>query len=315
MKNNRTIKRLLCAALALVLMAALLPAVSPSAKAVPYAEAGTYYIRSKLGTYLDLKGSNTACGNNVWAYAGNGSNAQRWVLVDAGGGWFFIKNLLGNCYLDVQNGYRYSGNNVWSYTGNRTDAQRWRFDRVGDYYCIVSAYGYYLDVAGGSRASGTNVQIYDRNGSDAQKWSLISCSSNPPTNREYYLKSVSTGNWMTVEGNRQDIGSNVRVSKYANLQGQRWKLVDAGGGWYYIKSSLGNLYLDVSGARMICGGNVVGWSLHGGANQRWKLVYAGNGCYYIKSALADYYLIEYNSNVCIWKDTGDARELWQFGVK
>ncbi len=42
---------------------------------------GYYYMRSKLGTYIDVKGATTANGNTVWMYKGNKGNAQKWKLI------------------------------------------------------------------------------------------------------------------------------------------------------------------------------------------------------------------------------------------
>ena len=41
---------------------------------------GYYFIRSKLGTYLDVQYSNTNAGTPIWMYPFNGTNAQKWKL-------------------------------------------------------------------------------------------------------------------------------------------------------------------------------------------------------------------------------------------
>jgi hypothetical protein len=41
---------------------------------------GYYYIKSKLGTYLDVQNANSAAGTIIWMYSFNGSNAQKWRL-------------------------------------------------------------------------------------------------------------------------------------------------------------------------------------------------------------------------------------------
>ena len=41
---------------------------------------GYYYIRSALGTYLDVQGGVATSGRNIQTYTGNGSAAQKWKL-------------------------------------------------------------------------------------------------------------------------------------------------------------------------------------------------------------------------------------------
>lgn len=42
---------------------------------------GYCYIKSKLGTYVDVQDGNNVSNTNVWAYSFNGSNAQKWKLI------------------------------------------------------------------------------------------------------------------------------------------------------------------------------------------------------------------------------------------
>lgn len=135
--------------------------------------AGNYYIKSALGTYLDVLWNNPASGTNVWAYNFTGTTAQKWTLIHAGNNYYYIKSALGT-YLDVQWNNPASGTNVWAYSFTGTTAQKWYVYQSGDGYVYIgSALGTFLDVYGGIPASGTNVWAYRFNGTAAQKWSLI----------------------------------------------------------------------------------------------------------------------------------------------
>lgn len=45
-----------------------------------YINKNTFYIQSKLGTYIDAKDGKSKNGTNVWMYSYNGSKAQQWVF-------------------------------------------------------------------------------------------------------------------------------------------------------------------------------------------------------------------------------------------
>lgn len=135
--------------------------------------AGQYFIGSYLGTYLDVYNANAASGTKVWAYAYNGSIAQRWSLIHAGNDYYYVKSDLGT-YLDVYNANPASGTKIWAYAFNGSVAQKWRVLSRGDgYYYFQSALGTYLDVYNSNTASGTPVWAYAFNGSGAQRWKLI----------------------------------------------------------------------------------------------------------------------------------------------
>jgi hypothetical protein len=134
--------------------------------------AGNYYIGSYLGTYLDVYNASAASGTKVWAYAFNGSIAQRWSLISAGGDYYYVRSDLGT-YLDVYNANTASGTKVWTYAFNGSIAQKWRVISRGDgYYYFQSAVGTYLDVYNAGTASGTPIWAYAFNGSSAQRWKL-----------------------------------------------------------------------------------------------------------------------------------------------
>ena len=47
---------------------------------IHYVGKNTFYIQSKLGTYIDAQDGKSGNGNNVWMYNFNGSKAQQWVF-------------------------------------------------------------------------------------------------------------------------------------------------------------------------------------------------------------------------------------------
>ncbi|NKI32005.1 PKD domain-containing protein [Croceivirga thetidis] len=76
--------------------------------------------------YLDVQAANPDPGANVWHFAGNGSAAQLWQLVDAGDDTFHIISTLGGNYLAVE-----GGGNIAVLAADGSDEQRWQFLPTG----------------------------------------------------------------------------------------------------------------------------------------------------------------------------------------
>lgn len=74
---------------------------------------------------LDVSGGVAESGVKVQLYEYNGTAAQDWGFIDAGNGYYYIKNRLGY-YLDACGGSTDNGTQIWTYTRNQTDAQKWK---------------------------------------------------------------------------------------------------------------------------------------------------------------------------------------------
>lgn len=66
---------------------------------------GDYYKIKNVnsGLFLDVDDGKAQNGRNVWQWTKNKTNAQKWILEDAGNGYVYIKTALGDYYLDAQN--------------------------------------------------------------------------------------------------------------------------------------------------------------------------------------------------------------------
>ncbi|OQD43094.1 hypothetical protein BUL40_08370 [Croceivirga radicis] len=77
--------------------------------------------------YLDVASSNTNPGANVWQYAGNGTDAQLWQLVDAGNDSYYIISKLSGYFLGVQ-----PDGNVAVIPDDGSDIVKWQFREPGN---------------------------------------------------------------------------------------------------------------------------------------------------------------------------------------
>lgn len=124
---------------------------------------------------LDVTGGSDNNGANVQVWGANGSDAQLWRIVSAGGGWYRIYSVNSGKALDVTNWGTTDGTNVqqWTATESSSMAQLWRFE-LGDHglQVISRCNDKCLDVSGAGTSWGTNVQMWTKNDSAAQAWHL-----------------------------------------------------------------------------------------------------------------------------------------------
>src|SRR5699024_1836187 len=123
---------------------------------------GSYYIKSKLGTTMDLPSAKTTAGTNIQAYTMNGTDAQKWVLdkskavmenVELKEGTYIFLNSAGfNQAMDVESASKASGANIQTYQLNNTSAQHFKITQeINGYYRITAEHSnMVLDIKGGS---------------------------------------------------------------------------------------------------------------------------------------------------------------------
>lgn len=194
---------------------------------------GAYYIKSKLGTVLDVKSGKIQAGTNVQMYTQNGTKAQKWTprlekeykAVDVKAGTYVIHTAMNkNRVLDIAGGSGANGANVRLYHGNDTAAQRFKVEKVsGGYYRIVSEKtGKVLDVRSGSMAAKANVQQYEWKKADAQLWKFVDAGK-VNGEQQYYLQS-KLGNMLDVAGAKTAVGTNVQTYTPNGSIAQKWVL-------------------------------------------------------------------------------------------
>ncbi len=140
---------------------------------------GTYYIKSYYsGLYLDIVNGSSANNANLQQWSYNGCYAQKFKLVSAGDGYYYIYTGASNYtkVLDVAKKSSADGANVAQYTYNGASNQKFKVTEVSDgVYAIltgVSGGNSCLDVYGWSTASGGNIAQWTYWGGACQLWYL-----------------------------------------------------------------------------------------------------------------------------------------------
>lgn len=254
---------------------------------------GSYFIKSKLGTFMDSSSGSMDENNNIWMYGYNGSLAQSWIL-DASrvnaedqpiedGTYIFTSALKDNCVMDITGGSLAEKADVQLYGSNNTSAQRFEVTYLGDgYYKIVSEKsGKALDLANGSGASRTPIWQMNSSSSDTQKWKFINAGSG-----QYYIKSTK-GTFVDVSGGKAQPRTKIQ-SYYPNgTSAQKWSITKntyrpVKEGEYAIKSYLNSMCtMELAGNEAEDGANIQLGRLSYSDYQKFTVKYDADGYYRI----------------------------------
>ena len=291
---------------------------------------GSFYIKSKLGTVIDLKWGATVAGTNAQMYILNGSDAQKWFLNEVSeavnerpleNGTYTVRNTLySSNVLDVSGGGIDNGSKLQLYQSNETAPQRFEIFYVGDgYYRILAEHsGKSLDVVYGSALSGVGVQQYDWNGSEAQLWRIIENKDG-----SYFIQS-KLGTVLGVYGNAASSGSSI-VMQDMNWQiSQKWSFEKTNyrpikDDTYILRNNSQKKYVfDVKYGSLEKNAEVWLYSDNSSTSQQFEVKYVDNGYYKIiskQSGLAlESQTVNYELGVGIIQQSwsGADNQLWKF---
>ena len=124
---------------------------------------------------LSVENSSLRNRGNVYQWRDTGSDSQRWLIEDAGDGYYKLTNVGSGLVLDVDSSSPDPDANVWQYAWNGSTAQKWRFTRDEDgAYRIQAACApeCSLSVSQGSAEDGANVLQWTSDDRIGQKWYL-----------------------------------------------------------------------------------------------------------------------------------------------
>ena len=256
---------------------------------------GTYSVASALGSshVLDAAGAGTADGTAAQLYSANGTDAQAWVVEDAGGGYVTVRNAASGLALDVPAADASSGARLQLWTTNGSWAQKWVAVRDGGGVRLVSALSDSLsvDLPGASTADATRLQLYADNGTAAQRWSFIApgCTQLVPNGIYVVKSSLNTNYVLDVSGASSENGANVQVYE-ANETAAQLFAFSWNAGYYNIFNLGSGKYLDLENGSKLDGVNIQQWGTTPNDNSKWSLRANKDG---------SFSLVNYASNICM----------------
>ena len=256
---------------------------------------GTYSVASALGSshVLDAAGAGTADGTAAQLYSANGTDAQAWVVEDAGAGYVTVRNAASGLALDVPAANASSGARLQLWTPNGSWAQKWVAVRDGGGIRLVSALSDSLsvDLPCASTADATRLQLYADNGTAAQRWSFIApgCTQLVPNGIYVVKSSLNTNYVLDVSGASSENGANVQVYEANETAAQLFAFCWNAG--YYNIFNLGSgKYLDLENGSKLDRVNIQQWGTTPNDNSKWSLRANKDG---------SFSLVNYASNICM----------------
>ncbi|MGN0370088.1 MAG: cellulase family glycosylhydrolase [Butyrivibrio sp.] len=144
---------------------------------------GVYYIKSYYsGLYLDIVNGSSSNGANLQQWSYNGCYAQKFELVSAGDGYYYIYTGASNYskVIDVSGKSKADGANIIQYAYNGQSNQKFKITEVQDgVYAIltgITSGASCLDVYGWSSSAGGNIAQWTYWGGACQLWYLEATS-------------------------------------------------------------------------------------------------------------------------------------------
>ena len=212
---------------------------------------GSFIIRSKAGTVLDVYGGPEAAGNGpniqVWDQKGNNAN-QRFYIVksDDGNGYQLIPKCSG-FRVDVDNAGITDGTNVRQYEPNGSYAQRFNLVKYN------------------------KPKVNEKSASEVKSAGYVLRSKLSPD------KAV-----VVEKGNPTKLGTNVLLWDYNKTTPDAtavWNLEMQADGSFLVKNQYNNQYLDVVADGLSDRVNILTWEKHGKLSEQWYVVANGDGTY------------------------------------
>ena len=248
---------------------------------------GAYYIRSKVGTVIDLASGQAVSGTNVCMDSMNGDASQKWQMekseyrpVEDGQ---YVISSAGSSY----NVMTLNGNNIELGLYSASDTQMFDISYVDNgYYKITSrSNGNVLDVQYGSLNDYASLWTYQWNASDAQLWKFVSDSDG-----SYQIRS-KLGTVIDISCGVIAPGTDIQMYTANGTNAQKWKIEKDKGevdpqpisdGTYTIANASDlKQVLDVSTASENDGGNIQTYASNDTSAQRFEVRYQGDGYYQI----------------------------------
>ena len=212
---------------------------------------GSFIIRSKAGTVLDVYGGPEAAGNGpniqVWDQKGNNAN-QRFYIVksDDGNGYQLIPKCSG-FRVDVDNAGITDGTNVHQYEPNGSYAQRFNLVKYN------------------------KPKVNEKSAPEVKSKSYVLRSKLAPN------KAVAV-----ATGNATQLGSNVHLWEFNKdniYSAIIWNLEKQADGSFLVKNQYNNQYLDVVADGLSDRVNILTWEKHGKPSEQWYVMANGDGTY------------------------------------
>lgn len=124
---------------------------------------------------LNIRGSATTNAADAEQWTDNNSSSERWNLIDAGNGYYKIKNINSGLFLGPESGTATDGTIIEQWTDGGWTSQHWQLiDAGGGFFKLKNrATGKLIDVSSGALTDGANIIGWSDNGGLNQQWQIV----------------------------------------------------------------------------------------------------------------------------------------------
>ena len=152
---------------------------APTGEFTGFRGKGRYQIQSVAsGHFLDLRREDN---QTLQQWSGSGAKNQMWDVEDAGGGYFFLRNVENGRYLDAA-GTR-DGSAIQTRDRTGRDSQKWRIVEAGQAeWLVVARNGKVIDLPNSERREGQAMQIWGEHRRENQR-----CRFKQVDTNEYFV--------------------------------------------------------------------------------------------------------------------------------
>jgi uncharacterized repeat protein (TIGR02543 family) len=276
---------------------------------------------------FDIPRSSTTAGTIPTLWDSGPAANQRWRLISAGEGYYYLQNVRSELVLDLS-GSRVNDGEITQWGRHGGNNQQWRLiANTNGTYTIVSKVneGYCIDLPRSSSANGTVPIVWARGQNQANQQFYLNVISRSLPDGIYTIGSAASSppsRFIDISRSSRDNGAAALLWTKSTNDNQKFRLTyNVNTGYYTIApvhSLASGKVLDVQGGSTSTGANVLQWASHGGFNQQWYIAPTIGGTYAIRSAASGFALdvqggsTSAGAPLIMWTYHGGANQRWVF---
>lgn len=286
-------------------------------------DSGLFEIRNAAGLNLDVEGNATSNGTPLKLYEPNGTQAQKFILREAGNFEYVVEAVNSGKVLEVSGGI---GPSVVLSSNTGASSQKWELCPSGQgcLYLKNVKTGTVLGSSGLSASSGAYAAVSAAASSNVQKWKFVSTA--PISEGCYEILSATDLSYVVdVDGGSSQNGAKVQLYRKNGTDAQKfWAKRQSDGTYVFVNLASGKAldvkdwYVDASTGA----GVVQQWELNDSTAQRWRVEYASDGSFTIYSVLGDGQscldvdgnVMENGRSVGVYRQNGTSAQRWVFSA-
>ncbi|KUJ84512.1 hypothetical protein AWR36_002230 [Microbulbifer flavimaris] len=275
-------------------------AIDPTVDGERTLASGRYTARAvHSGLCLDVPYSSTSNGKQLQQWSCNGTAAQQFDFIYAGGGEYEIINANSGKCVDIYRSYTSNGTDVQQYSCNQGTNQRFLIEGTGegDFLIKTALSGNKpVDVSNVSMDEGAKIHLWDEHGGENQRWALDPVIHDAVVPSGIYkLVAKHSGKCLDVPGSSTSPGTQIQQYSCNGTSAQTFEVLHQADGYYRISNTNSGLSLSVRHFSGSSGAAIEQQENFGGDNQLFRFVPFSSG--YVIRPKSSYQCLDVNNSL------------------